>query len=166
MTRVTRSKWGARAPRPGPGRLDPEEVTGMVIHWPAMSKPLRGIRAVSAALRGWQAYHMDDLGWSDIAYQEAIDQDGNTYVLRGLWKQSAANGDSDVNEDNGAILLVLAPGEKPTRKMLDALDRRIARHREVFPRSHRVYGHNDVRSEATACPGKIVQDLIDRKVIR
>lgn len=138
----------------------------MVIHWPAMSKPLRGIKAVSAALRGWQAFHMDDRGWSDIAYQEAIDQDGNTYVLRGLWKQSAANGDTDVNEENGAILLVLAPGEEPTANMLAALRRRIDRHRGVFHHSDRVYGHNDVRPEGTACPGKIVQDLIDRRVIK
>ena len=166
MTRVSRSAWGARAPRSGPGRLDKREVTGMVLHWPAMSKPLRGIKEVSAALRGWQAYHMDTHGWSDIAYQEAIDQDGNTYVLRGLWKQSAANGDSDTNTDNGAILLVLAPGEKPTAKMLAALRRRIKRHREAFPRSTKVYGHNEVRPEPTACPGPIVQDLINRKVIK
>lgn len=166
MTRVSRSAWGARAARSGPGRLDPREVTGLVLHWPAMGKQLRGIKAVSAALRGWQAYHMDDLGWSDIAYQEAIDQDGNTYVLRGLWKQSAANGDTDVNTDNGAILLVLAPGEQPSRAMLATLRRRIARHREAFPRSRTIYGHQDVRPEPTACPGPIVQDLIDRKIIK
>lgn len=166
MTRVSRSAWGARPGRSGPGRLDPRQVTGMVLHWPAMSKPLRGIPDVSRGLRAWQAFHMDTHGWSDIAYQEAIDQDGNTYVLRGLWKQSAANGDTDVNENNGAILLVLAPGEQPTRKMLTALRRRIKRHREAFPRSTRVYGHSDVRPEPTACPGPIVQDLINRKVIQ
>lgn len=166
MARITRSKWGARTARSGPGRLDPREVTGMVIHWPAMSKPLRGVKAVSAALRGWQDYHMDTHGWSDIAYQEAIDQDGNVYVLRGLWTQSAANGDEDVNDHNGAILLVLAPGEHPTAKMLHMLRKRIARHREVFPRSTRVYGHNDVRPEPTSCPGPIVQHLIDSGVIK
>jgi hypothetical protein len=165
MTRYSRSDWGARPGRPGPGRLDPKEVTGMVIHWPAMSKPLRGFAEIAPALRAWQNYHMDDRGWSDIAYQEAICQDGDYYILRGLWKQSAANGDSDVNEENGAILLVLAPGERPSKAMLATLRRRIARHREVFHYSHRVYGHNDVRSEPTACPGPIVQDLIDRKVI-
>lgn len=166
MARITRSKWGARPARSGPGRLDPREVTGMVLHWPAMAKPLRGVKNVSAALRGWQAFHMDGHGWSDIAYQEAIDQDGNVYVLRGLWTQSAANGDTDTNTDNGAILLVLAPGEEPTAKMLKMLRKRIARHREVFPRSRRVYGHNDVRPEPTSCPGPIVQHLIDTGVIK
>lgn len=166
MARITRSKWGARPARPGPGRLDPRHVRGLVLHWPAMAKPLRGVREVSAALRSWQTYHMDTHGWSDIAYQEAIDQDGNSYVLRGLWTQSAANGAADVNEQFGAILLVLAPGEKPTAKMLATLRKRIARHREVFPRSTRIYGHGEVRPEPTSCPGPIVQDLIDRKVIK
>lgn len=165
MARISRSAWGARPARPGPGRLDPRKVRGMVLHWPAMEKQLRGVKAVSAALRSWQAFHMDDHGWSDIAYQEAIDQDGNSYVLRGLWRQSAANGDSDVNEEFGAILLVLAPGEHPSAAMLRTLRRRIARHREVFPRSRTIYGHNDVRPEPTACPGPIVSDLIERGVI-
>lgn len=166
MARITRSEWGARPARPGPGRLNPREVTGMVIHWPGMKTQLRGVKAVSAALRGWQAYHMDTLGWSDIAYQEAIDQDGNVYVLRGLWRQSAANGDGDTNDENGAILLVLAPGEEPSAKMLAMLRKRIRRHREVYPRSRKVYGHNDVRPEPTACPGRIVQDMIDRGAIK
>lgn len=138
----------------------------MVLHWPGMARPIRGRKAVEAALRSWQNLHMDDHGWSDIAYQEAIDQDGNVYVLRGLWTQSAANGDQTLNEQLGAILLVLAPGERPTKALLKMLDKRIRRHREVFPRSTRVYGHGDVRPEPTACPGPIVQDLIDRGVIK
>lgn len=166
MARITRSQWGARPARSGPGRLDPRQVRGMVLHWPAMKEQLHDVKAVCAALRSWQAYHMDTHGWSDIAYQEAIDQRGNTYVLRGLWKQSAANGDTDVNEEFGALLLVLAPGEKPSAAMLRTLRRRLARHREVFPRSVNIYGHNDVRPEPTACPGPIVSDLIARGVIK
>lgn len=155
-TYVSRAEWGARPHRAGPGPLLPSNVEGVALHWPAMSKPLRGIAAVSAALRGWQNDHMDDRGWSDIGYQEAIDQDGNVYELRGLGTQSGANGDQDVNKRFGAILLVLAPGEQPTAVMIVATRRRIARHRELFPRSKRIVGHNDIRPEPTACPGPIV----------
>lgn len=164
MTRFSRSAWGARPAEPGPGRLDKRKVVGIALHWPAMTRPVRGVRAVSEALRSWQRFHMDDRGWSDIAYQEAIDQDGNTYVLRGLWNQSGANGDRDLNERYGSLLLVLAPGERPTRKMIDAVNRRIARHREAFPRSTQVVGHNDIRREGTACPGAIVSAMIDAGV--
>lgn len=157
---VTRPVWGARRRRGGPGALDPDLVEGIALHWPAMTKPLRGVGPVSAALRSWQAYHQDTLGWSDIGYQEAVDQDGNVYQLRGLSTQSGANGNQDVNERFGALLLVLAPGEEPTAAMVRAVRRRIAEHRERFPRSRRIVGHQDVRPEPTACPGPAVMAAI------
>jgi hypothetical protein len=160
MTTFSRAQWGARASRGGPGPLDPSEVTSIALHWPAMSKPLRGVENIKAALRGWQAYHMDGHGWSDIGYQEAYDQDGNTYVLRSLSIQSGANGDTAANEANGAVLLILAPGEQPTDAMMSAVRDGVRRHRALFPKSVGVKGHTDVRPEPTACPGPITLGLI------
>lgn len=164
MTHFLRSEWGARAARGGPGALDRREVIGVALHWPAMSKPLRTVPEVMSALRAWQDYHMDTHGWSDIAYQVAFDQAGNTYRLRGMRTQSGANGDGPVNEAYGAFLLILAPGEQPSEAMLHAVRRRIRAHRRIFPNSNRVRGHNEVRPEATACPGAIVQGLLRRGV--
>lgn len=160
MTRYTRSDWKARPATPGPGPLDRRKVVGIALHWPAMSHKLRGFADVASALRSWQNYHMDVHGWSDIAYQEAIDQDGNVYRLRGLRTQSGANGDESVNERYGALLLVLAPGEQPTEAMLTTVRRRIARHRDIFPNSERIVGHQDVRPEPTSCPGPAVMAAI------
>jgi hypothetical protein len=157
MTVYSRADWGARPARSGPGPLAARDVVGLVFHWPAMKTPLRGFRAVAAALRGWQDYHMDGHGWSDIAYQVAVDQDGNRYILRGLDRQSAANGDADVNDEFGAILLILAPGEEPSPKMIREVRRVVVDHRELFPQSDALLGHNEVRPEPTACPGPIVQ---------
>lgn len=156
----SRADWGARKPKPGPGLLYGATVKSIVLHWPATSRPIRGVQNVMAALRGWQSYHMDDKGWSDIAYQEAYDQDGNTYIGRGLDVQSGANGDEDGNEENGALLLILAPGEQPTPAMMKAARKGIARHRALFHRSRGVKGHSDVRPEPTSCPGPIVLGLI------
>lgn len=161
MTTYARADWDARPARPGPGPLAARDVIGLVFHWPAMKVPVRGVAAVAAALRAWQAYHMDDLGWSDIAYQEAYDQDGNVWILRGLDTQSAANGNEDVNDDYGAVLLILAPGEQPSAAMLATVRKRVAEHRRLFPSSHQLLGHNQVRPEPTQCPGPIVQALID-----
>lgn len=161
MTFINRSKWGARRATGGPGKLDARKVAGIALHWPAMSRPLTTVEAVTNALRGWQAYHMDDKDWSDIAYQEAIDQAGNVYGLRGLRTQPGANGDRTTNERYGALLLVLAPGEQPTDALVKAVRRRIRRHRELFPRSTGIVGHNEIRPEPTACPGPIVQGHID-----
>lgn len=161
MTVYTRADWHARPAGAGPGPLAARNVIGLVFHWPAMTKPVRGVKAVAAALRAWQDYHMDDRGWSDIAYQEAYDQDGNVWILRGLDTQSAANGNEDVNDDYGAVLLILAPGEEPTAAMLTTVRKRVAEHRRLFPNSHQLLGHNQVRPEPTQCPGPIVQALID-----
>lgn len=165
MTRYSRADWRARPARPGPGRLDPREVIGVALHWPAMSGRLDTVEEVMAALRSWQAYHMDSHGWSDIAYQEAIDQAGNVYRLRGLRTQPGANGDEHTNESYGALLLVVGPGEEPSEAMILAVRRRIARHRELFPRSKRIVGHGQIRPEPTACPGDQVQRLITRGVL-
>lgn len=165
MTRYTRTEWGARTARPGPGRADTATVRGIALHWPALAKPIRGVDNVKAALRSWQSYHMDDHDWSDIAYQEAIDQDGNVYVLRGLRTQPAANGDAVVNQRYGALLLILAPGEEPTELMVKALKRRIRRHRAIFPHSREIVGHDQIRPEPTGCPGPAVRALIKKGIL-
>lgn len=160
MTRFTRSQWGAAPASPGRGDLLPNRVVGIALHWPAMPKPLRDVDAVKAALRGWQDYHQHTHGWSDIAYQEAIDQQGNTYVLRGLRAQSAANGSTFVNQRYGALLLVVAEGEHPSDALIAATARRVDRHRELFPRSRKIVGHQDVRPEPTSCPGPAIEQLL------
>lgn len=157
MTTYSRADWDARPARPGPGPLAARDVIGLAFHWPAMKSPVRGRAAVAAALRGWQDYHMDDRGWSDIAYQVAADQDGNRWLLRGLDTQSAANGDTDVNDDFGAVLLILAPGEEPSPKMIRQVRSIVVDHRQLFPRSDVLVGHNEIRAEGTQCPGPIVQ---------
>lgn len=161
MTTYTRADWGARAGRGGPGNLDPEKVIGVALHWPAMTKPLRDVDAVKGGLRSWQDYHMDSHGWSDIAYQLAFDQAGNTYTLRGLRAQSGANGDQAVNETYGAFLLVLAPGEEPSRELIAAVQAAVAEHRRLFPRSHKIVGHGQIRPEPTSCPGPDIQEAIN-----
>lgn len=161
MTTFTRAQWGARPARSGPGPLAARDVVGLVFHWPAMTSPLRGFDEIAAALRGWQDFHMGK-GWSDIAYQVAVDQDGNRWILRGLDTQSAANGDQDVNDEYGAVLLILAPGEQPSSKMIREVRRVVVDHRKLFPRSDELLGHNEVRPEPTACPGPIVQAHLEQ----
>lgn len=162
VTTYTRTQWGARAARGGPGPLSASRVIGIALHWPAMSRPVRGFKAVAAALRNWQSYHMNTQGWSDIGYQLAVDQDGNRYELRGMRTQSGANGNTTLNQQFGAVLLVLAPGEHPTEAMVREVHTIIAEHRGHFPSSRRIVGHGQIRPEGSQCPGPITQDLINR----
>jgi hypothetical protein len=172
VTYLPRSAWGARPSR-GAVALAQSQVEGEALHWPGMAKPINatgdaGQRRVASALRGWQDYHMDGRGWSDIAYMVAIDQAGRAWTLRGLNIRSGANGDADVNRRFGAFLLVLAPGEKPSAAMVATTKGVITDFRKRFPHARaKPYGHRDVRprnsagQETTDCPGPAAEALIN-----
>ena len=162
MTTFTRTQWGAVPARSGPGAMQPAEVDGVAIHWPGTGVKIRGVANVKAALRSYQRDHMNNPAkrWSDIAYQEAVDQDGNVYELRGFGTRPGANGNTDVNKRFGAILLMLATGEQPTEKMLTAVRGRVAAFRKRYPGGTKVVPHSAVRPGSTDCPGDIVRNLI------
>lgn len=164
---LPRSAWGARTSR-GAVALSMSAVDGVALHWPGMAKPINAVgdigkRRVASALRGWQAYHMDGRGWSDIAYQIAVDQAGRAWTLRGLNIRSGANGDGSVNRRYGAILLVLGPGEQPTDAMKTTVHGVVADFRKRFPGSRtKPYGHGEVRPDGTDCPGPAARSAISR----
>jgi hypothetical protein len=161
---LPRSAWNARPPNGGPGNLTASRVEGAVIHWPGTGSTsvIHSKAAVASALRGWQDYHMDTRGWSDIAYQIAVDQAGRAWTLRGLRTQSGANGDADVNERYGAILLVLVTGEQPSAAMKATTRGVIADFRRIFPRGTAIRPHSAVRPEPTDCPGDPARAAIAR----
>lgn len=160
VTYLPRSAWNARTPT-SVTHLDPDQVEGVAIHWPGMQSPV-GRDRVDEALRGWQDYHMDGHGWSDIAYQVAVDQWGRAWTLRGLTVRSAANGDADVNQRYGAILLVLAPGEQPSAAMLATTREVVADFRRHYPKGTRIVPHSLIRPEPTDCPGDPARAAITR----
>ena len=164
VTYVTRSQIGLR-PAEGSTSLVPSQVRNVAHHYPGMVAPIdaagdAGFRRVCSALRGWQTYHMDTRGWSDIAYQIAIDQAGRAYTLRGINIRSAANGDATVNEEYGAILLVIGNNEAPSAA-LEATARAVFQdYRVRFGRvPTRPTWHGAIRPGGTAsdpstdCPG-------------
>jgi hypothetical protein len=161
---LPRSAWGARAPKDGPGSLTVPRVIGAVIHWPGTSSttPITSLAAVASALRGWQAYHMDTRGWSDIAYQVAVDQEGRAWTLRGLRAQSGANGNAELNEDYGAILLILIAGEQPSAAMKATVRGVIADFRRIYPKGVAIRPHSAVRPAGTDCPGDAARAAITR----
>lgn len=159
MTYYRRNSWGARVVPQGT-RMTPGRVQGIALHWPGDDVRRETPAEVMAALRSWQRQHIDSNGWRDIAYQEAVDQAGNTYQLRGLPWESAANGDETTNDHYGALLLVLAIGQRPSTAMVNTVRRRVRAHRRLFPASARIVAHSAIRPDPTACPGDLVRQLL------
>lgn len=162
-----RSAWAARPAR-GSTALSLSAVVGEALHWPGTTKPINAVgeagkARVASALRGWQNYHMDTRGWSDIAYQIAVDQVGRAWTLRGLNIRSGANGDANVNRLYGAFLLVLAPGEQPSAAMKATVQNVIRDFRAHLPNASATpKGHKDVRAAGTDCPGPLAYAAIKR----
>jgi hypothetical protein len=165
MTYVSRAQIGLRKPE-GVHLLVPSQVKNTAFHYPGTPSPINavgdaGFRRVCSALRGWQAYHMNTRGWSDIAYCVAVDQVGRKYDLRGIRVRSAANGGTQVNLEYGAILLVLGNNEEPSAAMAKAAGEVVQDYRLKFTRiPKRPTWHGAVRPGGTAsdpstdCPGK------------
>lgn len=157
---LPRSAWNARASR-GPSRLNAAGLLGIALHYPGMgNRHLLAQADVAHALRGWQDYHMDDRGWSDIAYQAAVDQAGRVWTLRGLTTRSGANGDAYVNAQYGALLLVVGDNETPTAAMIASVREVIRDFRRSYPKAVQIKPHSKVRPTPTSCPGNAVRSLI------
>ena len=164
-TYVTRAQIGLRKPTNSTA-LVPAAVLNTAFHYPGMASTINavgdaGFRRVCSALRGWQAYHMDTRGWSDIAYCVAIDQVGRAYTLRGINIKSGANGDNTVNQKYGAVLLVLGNNEEPSAAMAATARAVMQDYRVRFSRiPRRPTWHGAIRPGGTAsdpstdCPGK------------
>jgi hypothetical protein len=161
----SRAEIGLVAPN-GSHQLVPSQVKNTAFHYPGMVSPINavgdaGLRRVKSALRGWQAYHMQTRGWSDIAYCVAVDQVGRKYTLRGINIRSAANGGTQVNLEYGAVLLVLGNNEEPSAAMAAAARQVVADYRIRFSKiPKRPTWHGAIRPGGTAsdpstdCPGK------------
>ncbi|MGC4106039.1 MAG: N-acetylmuramoyl-L-alanine amidase [Thermomicrobiales bacterium] len=146
MTAVhTRADWGA-APARWASALRLAAVKHIVIHHPGSAGILAG-KNVAALLRGWQQYHQKGRGWADIAYNEAVDQAGKVWLLRG---DRADGSVKDLGGQVYSILAVLGNGEQPSAAMLAAIRRRVEYHQGRMPAA-KVCGHRALRS--TSCPG-------------
>ncbi len=150
MKLVTRAEWEAREPGYATG-LDVNMVT---IHWegPDMFEPGGAIwdhSLCAGAVRGFQAYHMDIMGWSDIAYNAVVCPHGYVFEGRGRGVRSAANGTTTANGSTYAICYMGGEGDTFTAAARDGINDAAEWLVPPTPRSWGV--HQDW--VATACPG-------------
>ena len=149
----TRSDWGAR-PASHVNPLDYSQVRDLIVHYPGTASPIaRDDESIRRALRGWQDYHIDKKGWSDLAYNVAVDQMGRVWEGRGYDRRDGAT--SGRGGTSMSILAMVGNDEAPTEQMLAGIDR-------VFQEALRRNGgaakgwHSKFVS--TTCPGNFLRD--------
>ena len=143
-----RSAWTSVAPT-GVTRVSWPSIKIVNIHWPGRTGVIpRDRAAITRALEAWRRYHMSDRGWRDIAYNVAVDLNGDVWVLRG-W--DVQDGGVAGRSDDVTILLVMGTGDK----MTDAMKRSTLWCMREFERRK---GGQLLRSwhgalSSTSCPG-------------
>jgi N-acetylmuramoyl-L-alanine amidase-like protein len=147
-----RAEW-TKTPPANANKVVRSLLKGVAIHWNGPAVPNSALTDPRSYLEGVRRFHTNTNGWSDIAYNLAVDQNGDIWQLRGLGYQSGANGDTKVNDQYLAILCVLGQGQKPSPEMVDGVARAVRRFRVRYPGKKAIVGHRDIRAGGTDCPG-------------
>lgn len=156
MTLITRSEWQARIPKEG-NEISPSPK-GVAIHWEG--PPLGALTHTQcfSKVRAIQAFHMDDRGWSDIAYNFLPCPHGFVFEGRGLRVGSAANGDRQANYDYYAICALCGQGDPQPPELYQAIRDAVALCRTRC--GNTILGHRDLFQ--TACPGDLLYGHVQK----
>jgi len=108
---VTRSGWGARAPKARTSLRTAEGNTG---HWEGPGMGTYSHDKCSGLVQQIQRFHMDTRGWFDIAYNSVVCRHGVIYQGRWLGVRSGANGTNAGNASSYAHCVLMGVGDKLT----------------------------------------------------
>lgn len=162
MAYYSRSAWtkvgkgGTRLA--GSGRT----MTTIYIHYPGQGAAIgrASVASTRNRLEGYRRQHKNVNGWADIAYNVAVDQSGNVWELRGIDRQSGANGGTKSNRSGQAILVLVGNNEAPTAECVAGIKDAVRRIRAVHPKAKAIRGHQQSPDASTACPGSHLMKLV------
>ena len=149
MKFVSRSEWGARAPK--------QRVLGNLskpstVHWNGPKMPEVSHDRCASVVRGTQNFHMDGRGWSDIAYNFLVCVHGYVFEGRGLNVWNGANGTNTGNQTSHAVMVLVGQGNALTSAAKQAVKDAVAHvDAKTAAPGAPVIGHRDHKS--TECPG-------------
>ena len=151
MQIISRSSWGARAPR-SVETVPASKREAVMAHYSTGEELNVGKSGVDDWLRSIQRYHMDTHGWADIGYNYMIDRFGRVYEGRG-WNVLGAHA-AKANTPNIGVCF-LGDDDKGVQDVTPAARQAFAdlyvwlQHK--VGRKLKRRGHRDVNS--TSCPG-------------
>lgn len=110
-------------------------------------------------LRSAQNYHRNNLGYSDIAYNDAVGQSGTVYEGRGI---DALGGHTKGHPHDYAIVALLYDDEEPSEAMKAAILDRYAQVNAHEGKTLKLTHHRGVLGKSyTSCPGPHLEAWID-----
>lgn len=151
----SRAQLQLRAPRSVSRNINPS-LGGVAVHYGGSTPnpPPTDHAKCESTWRAWQNYHMDSMGWVDIAYTAGFCNHGYVLAGRGFGTRTAANGTNDANYKYYAFVWVGGGNAVPSTEALDALDWLINDARTNGGAGPVVTSHGALF--ATSCPGSIL----------
>jgi hypothetical protein len=156
---ITRSDWGARAPK-GRNPIG-DKSGGIVIHYTATASPRTHWPDCWQRWRAHQNYHMDTQGWLDIAYNHLVCAHGFHFEGRGWDSQNGAN--KPENSRTVSICWEGGPSDIPDQAVVERINDLIA---EAVTRgwARIVRPHSSVSATGTQCPGNLRPLIADGRI--
>lgn len=153
MLDFTRAQWGAR-PAAYVNGLDWGKVAHLIVHYPGSTGTIgTDVAELGRWLRGWQDYHMDVKGWSDLAYNVAVDQLGRVWEGRGWDRRDGAT--AGMGGVSFSILAMVGNTQQPSDAMKATILRLFAEGNRRAPAARRGW-HSAYSS--TSCPGDALRN--------
>lgn len=158
MQFVTRTKWGAAAPKAPFAKLDSHQLLGMAVHYED-GPYVEHHDQCDDTIRSVQAFHQHTRGWNDIAYSWLVCGHGLVYEGRGWLHRSAAQGTEEGNRAYHAVCALggvqalhdFTPAQKHGLYEVIIAGQALGYGREVRP-------HSSFHS--TSCPGDAIRGWV------
>mgnify|MGYP006188379889 CR=1 FL=1 len=155
MKFVSKEEWGSTLGRQATRRTHPIGKThGVTLHWEGPHMGTFPHSRCAEKVRGIERFHEQTRGWADLAYNGVICPHGYVFEGRGAGVQSAANGNSDDNDDWYALCYLGGEGDGFTEEGKQGFLDAVHWLRTKGGAGPRVNGHRD--HKATACPGGLI----------
>lgn len=152
---VTKEAWGSTLGRQATPRTHPIGQTfGVTLHWEGPHMGSFPHSACDDKVRSIERFHEQTRGWADLAYNAVVCPHGYVFEGRGVNTQSAANGNSDDNDDWYAVCYLGGERDPFTDAAKAAFIEAVQWLRSDGNAGSRVNGHRDHKS--TECPGDVI----------
>jgi len=148
---IEREDWGAR-PRSGASRF--RNTRRKLVGHHTAGDLTTSIEESMAMMRSTQSFHQTGKGWTDIAYNLAVDSLGNLLEGRGFSFQNGANAPENATSysvvylGNTEVHPFTTAAAQTVFKLKEYLDAPV----EACPGGCGLYGHRDINP--TLCPGE------------